>query len=693
MNLCSLGILPLLFFFGPAFHSACAETGPVDPTMKDLPDWRSDWSFQSGAGAYATRKGPIIRIGNVSLERVFRVVNDSFGTIQLVNKVSGREPGSQQWGEFGLVLSGAVSGEFTAPDFQLAGIALESGNDPRRVQFTLQRREQPSLTVQITIETLKGAKYQRKWLTVSWAGEGDVMVDRIDVESTGGLGWWYIGNPSHLGMGQPLFAADLFMGLEYPAGEVTEEYLRHFPGRSAKGGLVSKSAVWGVARNAASVRDAFFADYLYALDVKPEQPFVIWNLIGTGTPEEAALVHWMEVAADRAKTAGFAVDSFAVDDVWQDYTTVWQPDPARFPHGLEPLTQTMDRLGSRLGLWLSLPGCSLDTRWAKLHNLEVSQVGFRGPTGGRYCLAGPRYKAELKRVLVEYLVKNKVNYFKCDYNSFGCEDTSHGHGLGPAGREAQIDAFLEVLRHIKTVSPECRIALTSGMWLSPWWCLYADYIWLGGNDMEVNKEVRNLTQQDGAITYRDSVMYEDFVEKKYVFPFSSLMTHGFWEMGDASYEKFRDDVMMTIGRGIAKWEILNSPNSMDDKRCAFLGRVLQWGKANWDILSNTQMILGDPRKGEVYGYSHIGRKAALLFLRNPDIESKLIDVSLHAMGVAPEDPLEKVSSPKALEVYPAYHELDWEGAPAAPLKPQILGSETKCIAIAADASLLEPLKL
>lgn len=146
-------------------------------------------------------------------------------------------------------------------------------------------------------------------------------------------------------------------------------------------------------------------------------------------------------------------------------------------------------------------------------------------------------------------------------------------------------------------------------------------------------------------------------------------------------------------RGLAKREILNSPNSMDDKRCKFLGKVLQWGKANWDVLSDTRMVPGNPRKGEVHGYAHIGREAALLFLRNPDIESKLIDVSLNAIGVTSETQLRAGSSLKAIEIYPVYHQLDWDGSPNAAFHLQVLGSETKCIAIASDQSLTERMKL
>jgi hypothetical protein len=151
--------------------------------------------------------------------------------------------------------------------------------------------------------------------------------------------------------------------------------------------------------------------------------------------------------------------------------------------------------------------------------------------------------------------------------------------------------------------------------------------------------------------------------------------------------------MMTIGRGISKWEVLNSPSMMDDKRRAFFGRVIHWGKANWDTLSNTEMILGDPAKGEIYGYTHVGPKAAIIVLRNPDIESKTIDLTMADLKLAGVEPFssnaEKLT---AQEVYPATNQFDWPGA-TSPLHIELLGSQTKIIAIVADPTLLDRLKL
>jgi hypothetical protein len=668
------------------------EPGGIATGAKSIPAWQQDWSFQNTDGTYALRKGTLIRIGNASLERVFRFMDGSLSTIQLVNKITGRPPGLQQWPEFNLKLSDAVKGELTAADFELTDIALEGGQDPVNVRFTMRARQYPKLTVEVTIHTPSRGKFQRKGLLINWSGEDDVTVDRVDVENSGGFGWWNVGNPTHMGAGQPILIADLFLGLEHPASEVSEEFLRHYPAASAKGGLKTKTAIWGVAKDQASVRQAFFDDYLTVAVAKPSPPFVIWNLIGLSVPEEKKCIQWMRDIDSRCKKAGITVDCYALDDLWQDSATVWRPDPFQFPNGFGPLTETVDQLNSRLGLWLSPSGSTLDTRWGKGKGLEVSTLGAR-LVNGRYCTAGPKYRAEMKQVLGEYVTRNKVNYLKCDYLVFACENPDHGHGLGPAAREAQIDGMMDIFRHVKSLAPDCRIAMTTGAWLSPWWLLCSDYIWLGGNDGGELKEVRNLTPQDSGISYRDSIMYEDYMDKQYIFPCWGLMTHGFWEWGGPSFEKFQDDVMMVIARGIAKYEILNSPSIMDDKRFVFLGKAIRWGKANWDILSDTRMILGDPRKGEAYGYSHLGPNAAIVFVRNPQIESRNVELTFAALGLTPDSDLCKAKALKAYEIYPGYRETDWEGSAGSPIKLHLLGSQTKCVAIVADQRLLERVKL
>ena len=170
-------------------------------------------------------------------------------------------------------------------------------------------------------------------------------------------------------------------------------------------------------------------------------------------PDKNKLIHWVNVIGPEAKKVGLKIDSFVIDDGWQDETTVWRLNEMLFPGGFTSLVKTISGFGAQLGLWLAPDGFTLDTRWGNLRGLEVSHLGQRGDEG-RYCIAGPDYLTALKQVLRGYLLNEHVNYFKFDYNVFACDVPSHGHPVGQAGRDAQIDAYLELLRYLKSISPE-----------------------------------------------------------------------------------------------------------------------------------------------------------------------------------------------------------------------------------------------
>lgn len=646
-------------------------------------DWRSKWSKKTAAGVYAYRQGNYVRVGNEFLERVFCVSDDVLRTVQLINKLSGELPQSQDEPEFGIEVSAAIKAELGAPDFRLMGIVAQPiDNGGIQLAFNLELRRDPALRLTEFEEAYAHLRYQRKWLEIDWQGKGDLIVDRIDVEEIL-FGWWYIGNPVHSGYGQPVVAGDIYMGLEYPGAETGVDgytYLRQYPGVSAKRGLKSKTAIWGVSDDAAHVEHAFLNDYLATLHPVSPRPFVLYNLLELGAPDARKIAHWIRAIGPAAETAGLQIDSYAIDDGWQDDTTVWKPDALVFPEGFSPLVRVLEQHRSHLGLWLAPDGETLDTRWGALRGVEVSQIGERG-NGGRYCIAGRHYNQRLRQVLRNYMIEDGVNYFKFDYNLFGCNVPTHGHPTGRASKDAQIDAYIGLLKYVKNLSPNVHVAITSGMWLSPWWTLYADWVWLGGSDL--GSKVPSLTPHDSEMTYRDSVMYHDFAVEKYVFPFKNLMTHGFWVQQGTALPQFEDDCMLTIGRGITDWEILTSPELMDASRYAFLSKAVAWGKANWDILSHSKMILGDPATGETYGYAHVGDGAALVVLRNPSLESRITQLSMNAIGISAN--VSGKPGFHAFQVYPRAIPLSM-GRKNRTVPVQVLGAQTKIIAFVWDSS-------
>ncbi|MCX6619816.1 MAG: hypothetical protein NTY38_01800, partial [Acidobacteria bacterium] len=182
---------------------------------------------------------------------------------------------------------------------------------------------------------------------------------------------------------------------------------------------------------------------------------------------------------------------------------------------------------------------------------------------------------------------------------------------------------------------------------------------------------------------RDGVMYEDFVEKGYAFPFASVMTHGFWTEPGAPLTAFQNDTLLTVGRGITQYEILTRPEDLDAKRYDSLARTIRWGKRNWDILSRTAMILGDPRKGEVYGYEHRATGVTVLFLRNPSLTSRMTTVEIHG----------ETKPIRIVELFPAPRELDLPANGESKIEVEMLGSQMKVIAVVRDLAQLDRLRL
>ena len=102
------------------------------------------------------------------MERVWHVAHDTVATNQLVNKLSGREPGSQQWPESSLRLNGRINGEITAADCKLVGITQQASKQALRVVFSLQHRALPSLKVDVVVDTYPDVSYRASgWRSIT----------------------------------------------------------------------------------------------------------------------------------------------------------------------------------------------------------------------------------------------------------------------------------------------------------------------------------------------------------------------------------------------------------------------------------------------------------------------------------------------------------------------------------------------
>jgi len=196
---------------------------------------------------------------------------------------------------------------------------------------------------------------------------------------------------------------------------------------------------------------------------------------------------------------------------------------------------------------------------------------------------------------------------------------------------------------VRAINPSTYLNITSGTWLSPWWVKYANQVWMQGADYGY-ADVPSISERDAAITYKDFVLYDDFRNQDCWFPISNLMTHGIIKgnlepLGgdDDPLDKFTNDAMFYVARGISMIELYISPDLLNEGEWNAIGGAISWAKDRSAVLSNTHMVGGDPTNREPYGYVHFKESKGILALRNPFITSAHILIHLSAeYGLDPQ---------------------------------------------------------
>ncbi|MDH5405395.1 MAG: hypothetical protein OEX80_02530, partial [Candidatus Aminicenantes bacterium] len=81
-------------------------------------------------------------------------------------------------------------------------------------------------------------------------------------------------------------------------------------------------------------------------------------------------------------------------------------------------------------------------------------------------------------------------------------------------------------------------------------------------------------------------------------------------------------------RGVSMYELYISPDILTEGEWNAIARSIVWAKDRFPILTNTEMIGGDPGKREPYGYAHFKGDRGIIAARNPYIEPNTLKVKL-----------------------------------------------------------------
>ena len=470
-------------------------------------------------------------------------------------------------------------------------------------------------------------------------------------------------------LGQPVgiqffLAGGAFFGLEYPAAtnkaETTGKGISLVSCSQEVGELIVKEpfeSEWTVegVTPTQNIREWFFR-YLEDVKVAPALPYILYNSwYDLRSPEYPKVQpgHVMNeqnafniirlFRKNMIEKHHIKLDAFVLDDGWDVYQSDWVLRKETFPHGLKPLSDSLKLTGTTLGIWVGpTGGYSFRMRrinWMKDHGYEIAGTGR---DNSMLCLAGKNYSGLFRKRVTDMVDHDKVGYFKWDGIQFSCSEPDHGHPVGIYSRRAVMESVIDKCNAVRKINPKTYLNITSGTWLSPWWVKYANQIWMQGEDYGY-ADVPSISQRDAAITYKDFVLYDDFRKQDWWFPISNLMTHGIIKgnlerLGgeDDPLDKFTNDAIFYVARGISMWELYISPDLLTDNEWDAIGSSVSWAKDRFPILANTCMIGGNPMKREAYGYLHFNGKHGILAVRNPSVTASDFKLPLYSdYGIDP----------------------------------------------------------
>src|SRR5215831_17640112 len=183
--------------------------------------------------------------------------------------------------------------------------------------------------------------------------------------------------------------------------------------------------------------------------------------------------------------------------------------------------------------------------------------GFETNAGG-LALSGPKYYRYFRDTCMEMIDKFGVNQFKFD-------------GTGNANEvikdsefDSDFDAAIHLIGELRVKKPDIYVNLTTGTWPSPFWLLYADSIWRGGEDHSFVAGAEPARER--WITYKDNDVYDRVVSRSDLYPLNSLMLHGIIYAKSAhglnhdTNNVLKSEIRAMFGNGTQLQELYISPS-------------------------------------------------------------------------------------------------------------------------------------
>lgn len=452
--------------------------------------------------------------------------------------------------------------------------------------------------------------------------------------------------------GAILASNHIFAGLETPMGlnsSKDEGNATHIEGLWRRNTTLKAGKTWNISSVVGLVapkqlRRSFLAysERERAVAWRPYPVYISWYELnidrnnaqapsykGNMTVEQCTDVvsHWKTHFYDKYQMAPKA---FVWDDGWDQYGT-WTFNP-NFPNGFDEPANEAKKMGTGIGAWLGPVG-------GYGQSGEYRRAYWRSKGGMQ--LSNEDYYNFFIRCCTNMIDRYDFRFFKFD--GISAQASAIGPDEGTRGEE-NAEAIISIERAVRQKRPDIFLNTTVGTWASPFWFHFTDAVWRQEGDY--GEAGDQGTDRERWITYRDRLVYQNFIQRSPVCPINTLMTHGFilsrWGAvsKNMDYDGIVREMRCAFACGSGMVELYNDYKLMDEIKdnqgnagalWKDLAECIKWQQEQADVLPDAHWVGGNPwdgKKANVYGWAAWNGKKSVLTLRNPSASAQTFTTTL-----------------------------------------------------------------
>ena len=354
----------------------------------------------------------------------------------------------------------------------------------------------------------------------------------------------------------------------------------------------------------------------------------------TNTDETKCLPIVQEWKKQLFDVYGEAPYAFVWDDGWDEYGT-WEFHSG-FPEGFTNMDDVGREMGAGQGAWLGpVGGYGTSGGYRRAY--------WNGKGGMQ--LNNPAYYEVFVNAVTNLLHTYGYDFRFFKFDGISAQFSSVGPDAGATGEE-NAEAIIMAEKVLRSIKEDVFLNTSVGTWASPFWFQYTDAVWR--QEKDDGTIGNNSNSREKWITYRDRLVYQNFVQNSPLCPINTLMTHGFifTEYGgpasfDRSWRAVVNELRCAFACGSGMVELYNDyalTNSLVNPATGNAGELwgeiaacMKWQRENSDVLPDIHWVGGNPWTGakeEIYGWAAWNAQKAVLTLRNGANDAQSIKLTL-----------------------------------------------------------------